>query len=418
MSVIDKLKLGKHYRMERFSALFTVLLASMIVVTSLCFVSHMQKQDSSLSETAIYSTKFTASKTGVTGTVENVYTSKDKTKTFLLLKFENVENISTNANNYQMFLTGASVERNKQTLDGQPSGSIYMFGNTGYMGVYLVNKDGFNPQILDLVIRGNAELQKSDVSDDIDEEVEDASFAKHDQFRVYFNPGAAKAEHLACLDSKSAPSAMSFYNEAVVKAAEAELHTALADEVDQLRIDLNQIVEREDRVKNANINLPARPQAIAGDTVVENKDGSYTYKPATLLPGGYNLDWQNTSVTDGFLADLIDDTDTPNMTTDQYFAMMSRERNGDASENQFRTDIEWTMKDGTLVSALSGSESGRYTELQKLCSDLTTSWNTYYSHKKAYQTQSLEKLLALEVSVDAVRTNSSINTDEDVLRCY
>lgn len=418
MSVIDKLKLGKHYRMERFSALFTVLLASMVVVTSLCFVGHMQKQDNSLSETAIYSTKFTASKTGVTGTVENVYTSEDKTKTFLLLKFESVENISTNANNYQMFLTGASVERNKQTLDGQPSGSIYMFGNTGYMGIYLVNQDGFGPQILDLVVRSNAELQKPEASDDVDEEVEDASFVKHDQFRVYFNPGATKAEHLDCLDSKSAPSAMSFYNEAVVKAEEAELHATLADEVDQMRVDLNQITEREERVTNANINLPERPQAIAGDTVVENEDGSYTYKPATVLPGGYDLDWQNTSVTDGFLDDLIADTDTPNMTTDQYFAMMSRERNGDASENQFRTDIEWTMKDGTLVASLSGSESGRYTELQKLCSDLTTAWNTYYSHKKAYQTQSLEKLLALEVSADAVRTNSSINTEENVLQCY
>lgn len=418
MGLMEKLKLGPHYRMERFSLLFCVMVVGILVTTVSCFVAHVQTQNTTLGEQAIYSTEFETSKTGVSGKVIDVYSSEDKAKTLLLLKFDDTKVVSTNADNYQMFLTGASVEQNKQTLDGIPSGSIYMFGNTGYMGIYLVNKDGFGPQILDLVVRCNSELQ-TNASEDVDEEVEDKSFVDYDQFRVYFNPGASKAKHLDCLDGSKAPSIKDFYNEAVITPQEDEIHAQLETQVNNMRVSLNQIHEYEERLKTEGITVPAEPSVIAGDKVITNDDGSYTYKPATVLPGGYDLDWQHTSVVDGFIDDLIAKTDSPNMTVDQYFAMMTREANGDASGNKLDTNnIEWQLNDGTLISSLSGGKSSRYTKYMEMCNDLTNAWRTYYNQKVDYQREMLGSLLDLEVSKDSILTSSSVNTSENVLQCY
>lgn len=418
MGLMEKLKLGPHYRMERFSLLFCVMVVGILVTTVSCFVAHVQTQNTTLGEQAIYSTEFETSKTGVSGKVIDVYSSEDKAKTLLLLKFDDTKVVSTNADNYQMFLTGASVEQNKQTLDGIPSGSIYMFGNTGYMGIYLVNKDGFGPQILDLVVRCNSELQ-TNASEDVDEEVEDKSFVDYDQFRVYFNPGASKAKHLDCLDGSKAPSIKDFYNEAVITPQEDEIHAQLETQVNNMCVSLNQIHEYEERLETEGITVPAEPSVIAGDKVITNDDGSYTYKPATVLPGGYDLDWQHKSVTDGFIKGLIEKTDSPNMTVDQYFAMMTREANADASGNKLDTNnIEWQLNDGTLISSLSGGKSSRYTKYMDMCNDLTNAWRTYYNQKVDYQREMLGSLLDLEVSKDGILTSSSVNTSENVLQCY
>lgn len=425
MNIMDKLKLGKHYRMERFSMMFGTMLVGLAIVTGVCFSMHMQQQDTALTERAIYSDGFKLSRTGLSGTVENVYTSKDKTKTFLLMRFEEPDKVSMNAKNYQMFLTAANVQQNKIDLDGKPSGSIYTFGNTGYMGVYLVNKDGFEPQILDLTIRANKELSVIDESSNVNAEVADASFAKYDQLRVYFNPGASEAEHLACLDSKGGPTPLDFYNETVIAKEESAIHDSLNKELAQMQVDLSNIKEMEERALNVGLKLPEQPDAIRGDVVVsedgkgEGEDKVLVYKPKTVLGGGYDLDWRHTTVVDGFFDDLIAKTKTPNMTVDQFLAMMAAEKNADASESQFKADMQWELTDGTLISDLNtGSNSTRYTELTKAAQDVMNAWRTYYSHKKTYQQTSLTNLLTLELKSDGVRNNSSVNVGDNVLQCY
>ena len=236
---------------------------------------------------------------------------------------------------------------------------------------------------------------------------------------MYFNPGASKAKHLDCLDGSKAPSIKDFYNEAVITPQEDEIHAQLETQVNNMRVSLNQIHEYEERLETEGITVPAEPSVIAGDKVITNDDGLYTYKPATVLPGGYDLDWQHKSVTDGFIKGLIEKTDSPNMTVDQYFAMMTREANADASGNQLDTnDIEWQLNDGTLISSLSGGKSSRYTKYMEMCNDLTNAWRTYYNQKVDYQREMLGSLLDLEVSKDSILTSSSVNTSENVLQCY
>ena len=195
---------SRHKRMETFAVSFGILIFGILVVTIVSFGMFIQQQNNTLSSKAIYTTDFSTSKTNIPGTVVGVYASEDRTKAFILMKFDDVKSISTNANNYQVFMTGINGQKRRETLKSSPAGSVYVFGNSGYMGIYLVNNEGFPTQILDIVVRANAELVKK--SDNVSSEnTNDESFSNYDQFRIYANPGATDATVLKCLSNGDAP---------------------------------------------------------------------------------------------------------------------------------------------------------------------------------------------------------------------
>lgn len=415
MGLIDKLKLGKHYRMERFSLFFFVMVGALALVTVGCFLKHTESNEIQLSDQAVYSTAFTTSRTDVSGDVVGVYTSSDDTKTFVLLQFDDTDSMSLNASNYQMFMTAVDLNQNQIELSGSPSGSIYMFGSTGYMGIYLVNQSGFTSQILDLVVRCNVELLSSTV--DPDEDTDDGSFVTYDQFRIYFNPAGSEAGTLECLEGDSAPTMAQLYYEMVIAPQEEEVHTSLTELIEELRVALVQISEYEERVLSEGITIPTQPSFIMGDEVVELEDGTYEYVPATILSGGWDLDWENTTVFDGFLADLIAETGIT-MSEDDYLDMMYELQDEDSSGNIKYEDYEWRLNDGTLIDDLSGTNSSRYTTYVSLINNLITAWNTYYDLKAEYQYDLMNELLILEFDSEYILNSATINTDSGVLLCY
>lgn len=409
----------RHYRMERFSAIFIVLVVLFSMVTVMCFVKYIQKQNVDLSTKAMYTTEFRSSRTDAAGDVVGIYTSKDKTKALALLKFDDIRKVSTNAKNYQAFLTGAKVQGNDSTLHGTPSGSIYMFGNSGYMGIYLVNNASFDSQVLDLVIRANSELVAPN-SADSDKAKEDKSFAEHDQIEIFFNPGASEVKSLDVLDAKGVPSVSDLYKAAVITDQEADIHKKLSDHLKKMQVDLNNIAEYTDRLLNTDgVQVPEAPAQIKGDKIEESGSGDnkvLTYKPASVLPGGYDIDWQNKSVTDGFLNDLIKKTDTPMMTYEQFFAQKNKESK---VSSDFKTDMTWVLKDGTALKDIAtGSSKDRYTTITNDIQELTSAWSTYYSDKRNYQVSELTSLLELESDIANVKTSASVNASDDVLICY
>ena len=60
------------------------------------------------------------------------------TGVFLLIKNDDVALTSTNADDYQVFLTGADGD-----LQNNPSMTVYSFGLTGYVGFYFTDAKGF-----------------------------------------------------------------------------------------------------------------------------------------------------------------------------------------------------------------------------------------------------------------------------------
>ena len=426
--IVEKIKnllaAGKHRRIEQFAVMFVALAVALVGVTVGCFAQYMGKSNEDLETTAVWGGKFTTSRTDVTGNVTGVYTSKDKTQALVLLKFEDMSNMSVDADNYQVFLTNAQAVGNGSELKTRPQGSIYMFGSSGYMGIYLYSTQGFQPQVLQVTVRCNQELKESDDSESLKKDyASDESFAKHDQFTLMVNPGASETKSLDCLDKGAgqAPTVKELYNQAVVKTEEADIHERLDDKLSEMKIALNKIDEYTNRLTNTdNMNVPEPPAAIKGDKIESKKDDNgketLTLKPASVVPGGYDFDWRSRSVTDGWLDELIEKTDTPNMTYDQYFAEQNKAAKA-SKDSVTNFDIVWTFSDGAELASLN-QESARYKQAQTDVNNLTSAWNEYYQAKVAYQRTLLGQLLELEAEASMVDSSASINTSKDVITCY
>ncbi|MBD5585201.1 MAG: hypothetical protein HDQ88_08965, partial [Clostridia bacterium] len=143
MKLSERLFLDKHHTIERFGVLFGVLFVSLVIVfISTCF-SQVDFNENLLLTQSKWSTEFTFSLSGATGSVVNVFRDDNNTKSFVLLKFDDLKDITVDPNEYEVFLTGADMNQNWQELKCSPKASVYMFGSTGYMGLYFVDMGGF-----------------------------------------------------------------------------------------------------------------------------------------------------------------------------------------------------------------------------------------------------------------------------------
>jgi len=423
--LLSKLYLGKHYRMERFGVMFLVLffgLTSIVIATS---ITHARDSSQQLTNQALYTKDFAMSVTGSSGTVENVYTNTDRTKAFVLLKFDDVANISTLADEYKMYLTGSSFNLKRTKLNINPSGSIYMFGSTGYMGVYLTDARGFDKQILDLVVRGDTQLTKA--SDTVTKEV-DTSFTDYDQFRVYFNPGADDAVVSDILNVDGELKVSDMYEAFITKPQEDEVRGVLSADLDTLKLDLDRIKEYKDRLITAQIQIPDEPLSIRGDsyTIDNNKTANDTsddriyLSTTTVVPGGFDFNWRDGSVKAGYLTALAGDKTFTNYLaakfTDTVIAPCGDPKTCYTAYSA--AGIEWRRGDGSLFVTNINSANATSVDvaIAKDIQNLQTAWQTYNTDKGAYQRVDLRKLLMMEADVAASNSNFTVNNSDGVLK--
>ena len=412
-TLMSKLKLDKHHKIEQFGVLFICLMLCFAIVIVSCASAKVKASNTAMTEDAVYSTEFVSSRTGTSGDVINVFTSKDKTKTFVLLKFDDITSVSRDAATYQMFLTGATPSGGRSKLKSEPAGSIYFFGSTGYMGVYLINNSGFEKQILDLTVRCNKELTSVD-EENITTEY-DESFKKFDQFKVYLNPGGTKASSLDCLDSDTTPTAYDLYEQSVVIPQELEIKQILDDDILTLQTDLSLLEDRTNNLVRQGVHVPELPAVVSGDVVLtetEEDNTVRTFKPSTVIAKGYDFDWHAGSVHSGY-SNVID---TNGLTIAQYLDKKNME-----SDKGFTVkDLgDWYMNDGTLVDDMnSGSSSARYNQIVNDISLYEDILTTYYKDKQKYQVEDLRNLLLLEVDSHSVESDCTVNVSENVLQCY
>lgn len=427
---LAKFGLDSHHRMERFGVSFVVLVACLAVTTCSIFFKVQKDNKQELTTKAKYTTEFVTSRTGISGTVEEVYANKEHTKAFVLLKFDNVDSISTDAKNYQLFLTGSSLDMSPTHLNINPSGAIYMFGTSGYMGIYLVASRGFENQILDLTVRNNKELSVNGDTDVSAEEFDgDASFAKSDQFRIYFNAGGADAVQAKFMESSETIDITTIYEEIVARPQEMEIRDALTIHLKSLKAAMETVSEYDRRLDDAGIVVPELPEEIDGDMMV-NQDGDVVaslsasqrvvdgsdddtlyLKADRAVSRGVDFNWQDGSIAEGYLEDLAED-----LTPAQYLSSIAV----DSVDTAFSTnELEFYRTDGTLFD--SSNVVGQSD--QDINRDITSYLNAlrgYYDAKTKYETSnsaeySLISLLELEERVLNADRNFTINDSENVL---
>ena len=428
---LAKFKLDKHHTIERFG----VIVLSLIVITSLLLGfmgSRKMKLDSkNLSEKVIYTEKFTSSLTKTTGEVVGAYKNKSNKDFFLLIKFNDTTKVSTNAEDYQMFLTGSDVSGGTKTLKSSPAAMIYMFSSTGYMGVHMHSGDGFPEQIMKLTVRANNRLISP--AERISENEIDSTFNDHDQFQLFFNPGGSDATFVTFLDDETIE-IFDIYEQVVTRPQEKEIKDELTKQLKNMSYALNKIDEYERRVTEDGIKVPERPEEIKEDKIiakkgteeltrdrdmykdskgnkVDEKDIIFYFDSKKTVGGGFNFDWQNKTSKDGFFKEVTDKTN---------YVEFLVEKSKEETPSITTSDMKFFYKDGSefnfdlSASARVGEQATINTDIQNLLS----AWNEYYDLKKTYQREELKKLLLLELDANTASNGWTRNDSEKAFMIY
>lgn len=415
--LLEKLYLDKHHKIEHFGVVFLALsLCLAILVASIGF-KHFNDNHQTLTAKCVYTNKFKTSLTGASGSVQDVYVNSAHTKAFILVKFDDVSNISTDASSYQAFLTGSSLNKTATKLNINPSGSIYMFGSTGYMGIYLSESRGFDKQILDVVVRANTQLAKADTS--ANQNVNsDASFKKYDQFHIYFNAGGADATVAPILDTSDNIKVSDMYDAFISSSKEKTVRDKLDADLSTMKLDLAKIQEYKQRLATAKVQIPDDPEIIRGDACQTDSNGKLTLVTNSIVPTGFDFDWRDGSVKQGYLKDLANGTDVKSyLNAKSVDSIKTPSGDSKTCYTPFSINgLKWIKADGSTIDS-SGNKNmtSSDTSILNSINGLQSAWQTYYADKTAYQTVDLKSLLAIELDVLDSNSNFTLNNSANVL---
>lgn len=446
--VAGKLKLGPHHTIERFGVIFTAISAMFVLLIGSTAFSAWNSSRADLSAAALYSEGFTTSLTQQSGDIVGVYVSEDGMRAMLLMELSGGAGAdqvwSSNAENYQAFLGGMAPNQTPDRLRTNINGNIVSFGATGYMGVVLSSDEPFteNPQILSLTMRNNAELV---AGEEPAPELLGTSFAEYDQWRVFFNPGASEATTISALEGRGID-AEAVYAEVLLNEEEEELHAEMDQTLQTMRADLRLIEEYENELERTSadglrIAPPELPAAIVGDVITGEPavmEGEEVVQASSLEletdwvdPRGWDLNWRETSVSEGFLDSLAPEGQSRFVYLENKAAGIASGDSADAPEVEapltappaYRpaddfsvNDIEWILSDGSDLAEQ--GDSLALSPLRDLMNNLSAAYQSYYDNKVEYQVTQQGALLDLELQLDTVESTYSINSNEDALQTY
>ena len=236
----SRFKVFKHSGIERFGITFVVVIGLFIGI--FFAMSNMRNKDiaKAIKYDPIYMSDFKLSKSGTDGKVLGVYTNSEKTKSLVILKLNDTSLVSTNAEDYKLFLTPAKAAGNPRTKFNAGA-SFFTFGDTGYMGILFTSATGFNNELAQIVIRNQSKLL--DVDDEKSKQAmsENESFKFFDQGVFYINMGAINTPVLKLLDNDEL-NLQEVYSNVVLKARDSDVRAAL-DTTIQSMVDTRKVIE-------------------------------------------------------------------------------------------------------------------------------------------------------------------------------
>lgn len=416
------LRLDSHHAIERFGVIFGCLAVTLALVFTSASASSMTNQVEALDSTTLYTPSFTTSKTQLAGDVTGVYVNSKRTRTLVMMQFDEASSVSSNAEDYEAFLTGANPDTTPQSLKSDVSGKIVVFGATGYMGMVLESATPFEQQILNLTMRANSELvYRPEQSRKIREDLQgQKSFTEFDQWRLFFNPGATGAEKAQSLDAETFdPGAV--YAELIIRPQEDEARQKLEEQLSQMKADLTRIQSYENeasrvQVAGVSLALPQTLEQIAGDKITgtaatEGGESTLDLQTRWVSPRGYDFDWREGSVEQGYLDEMV-----PEDTTYVSWLGEKSASSKQGDDTMSFTNIEWTFSDGMLVKDAPSGDTLK--PLLDLRNALAQAYKDYFSNKVKYQTDGHAALIELEIDLRNVRDAASINAGEKVLFTY
>lgn len=268
--LLNKLKLDRHHKMERF----TVIVGTLGVCFALNLVVsgyHSYNATTQLkSDKAIYTEIADFSKTGTEVTMNGVYRSSDDKTAFVVFSLEDLNSMSLNGKNYNLYILGYKDKLKSNTLTAR----YFVFGSTGLMGLMLYDSNGLPNQILDVVVRANKTIVASPSKESVYGE---DSFNKYNQMRLFVNPGAKGATKMSQLGSNIDKELLYYFF--IGKQKEKEVLDEWKNSLQEEQLLRTQISEYVDRIESAGYELPEKPEWA---------------KRNYMLPDGFRMDNQYT----------------------------------------------------------------------------------------------------------------------------
>lgn len=427
MNAIEKFKaklpwlFGTHYKIERFGIIFFVLISCLVLSFGIAQKQHSDALRVQLGDQVMYTTSFQMSVSHAPCNVLDIRVSEDKTKCFIMLQWTDMTNVVTDASAYQLFLCGAGSDGDYEKLISRPVGSVYMFGATGYMGIYLVDTDGFPSQIMSLTIRSNNNFVAPDGTEPIaDAYMGDSSFLTNDQARIFFNPGGAASTTATCLENDNM-NAYSIYTSFFCEDKEQEIKTNM-DAVLETMYEQVTVIDNVLHTQLGQVGLQT-PNAPMSIFEVNNPEQPYDNifkfddegNPVDLitqqnLDRSVLFDWRDGNILTGYQDEVLSvyPYDTLN-------DLITAKTNAGESL-AFSTSIQWYDTAGVMYTPSVNSTSVLDKNRLSVISSLVTAWQTYYDAKVKYQVTYPLELLSLER--DARDTVALYSMNQGVLQIY
>lgn len=395
---------------------FFVIAIPLVLMTFVSIYNKFGLDQQSLSSNALYSSSVTLSRTGQTGKVEGVFVNQDKTRGMVLIKMSDADKISSSAKDYKAFTSAVNLQQQPEELKSVPQGSIYVFGSSGYIGLYFVDNAGFNSQIFKSTIRLEKEFVAVDPKN-LSDEVAGTSYSEYDQMDVYFNLGASKAVQLKSLD-KADFSVQDLYIEAVGSKTDDEQRALLTEDLIQMSKLKLQIDEQRGRLEAVSIDgvglvVPDLPEEVKSDSFSGSGDDIMMTTDFTYA-GGINVNWHKLKLEDGYFNSIDNKTVNPDgLSLARWLVKL---RNDGSSANQTTSyKHDWVMSDGTSLNQFVndlGVDNSAVSDLNKQVQNYTSLISQYMVLKHQYQTKDLRNLIASDISLQTATSNvDSVSED-------
>lgn len=382
----------------------------LVFMTGVSIYNKFGLDDQMLASRAVYTTDATFSRTNQTSKVVGVFTNSDKTRGMVLIKFAEGVNISSSASDYKVFTTASNLKKGKEDLASKPAGSIYVFGTSGYIGLYFVDNGGFNSQIFKSTIRMEKEFKSVDDKQIVKEQLPGESYSEYDQADFYYNLGATQATKLETLDNPDF-SIQDFYVEAVGSKLNTDLRKKINDNLNTMSKTMLQIRELKSRLESTAIDgvglvVPDLPKEIASDSFSGSGD-DILYTTNYVYPGGLNFNWKDIDLKKGYFKSINNKSINPDDLTLSKFLVRLRDQQN-KSDVVKKFEHQWVMSDGSkfedFVRTIGLDNSG-VESMSSNVTTYTTLMDTYMETKYNYQTKDLKDLLSLDVTFDNATTN-------------
>lgn len=411
--------MNPHYRMEKFAIMVMAFVLVLVSIYSICMKRQHDSNKLTLGAQSLYTVQSTFSLTGETVDITGVYRDSGFTKYFVLMKANDMKNLPSDAEGYQMFMTNHSSGKK---LTCNPQGAIYVFGNTGYIGLYFHDNGGFESNMYDITVRNWKMQVEGDVA--LAQSLyADSSFWSYNQINLYANFAGTAAPVAEFLQADTF-NAEDVYTELVLEGTSDGVRARLNEELFTMNQSMNVINVYKDRLESYGIVVPELPVSIAGDTIVSNpkltesnpsafeasmltnksnvnddyditvdvEDEQYAVNNKLYLvtdyvfPGGVQYNYQDIKIADH----ILDKLKPAELTYNQWVQSKQIESNTYSTTNQ---GFSWKYKDGRVFRS---DENAKSEAIQTDISIYESAVNMMVNTKRSYQTSDLYEMLRVD----------------------